>query len=551
MASNIRPAPQTAIKSASNKAAGKTSQTVPGTAFDQLAESVREKIGIKGLVKGEELAEHLELVCGEVNRLLRSSFGPKGFDKLIINPVNEIVVTSDGKTILEEIDILHPAVTALKNLAKSMDKACGDGTKTAVILAAALITNGVKLIRHGVHPNTVVRGYRLAFYKAYELLEYSSRPAKSYEESYAAVLGAALGKGMQPGLAKELTHVVLKVVERLNSLSPEGRLDLNENVKVLKKSGGPEVDYLEGVIMDESPARPDMPRAFSGPSILILNYDLKFKSEYLSPRHDKRALDLETAYSFRDKQKEVMRGFADKIIGSKADVVFCEGDVDPLIEEALAREDILLFKKLKLKDLEKLSKATGTQIMAISDELVPERLGRADSLEVKKKCYENFVFIRVRDQPITSILVWEPVKYDLGKVEEAVDDALNNAAFLFKNKMIVTGGGGAEFDLAQMLRLYAFTLAGKEQLAVLEYANALEEIPRALARNAGMNVLDAMTEMAACYSRGEEARIDLSGKVRADAPFVYDLASIKKLAIISATETACSVLRVDEIRLKK
>ncbi len=549
MASKIKPAPQISIKS--NATAGKMSQEVPDTAFDQLAESIRKKIGIKGPVKGEELTSHLEMVCGEVNRLLRSSFGPKGFDKLIINPVNEIVVTSDGKTILEEIDILHPAVTALKNLAKSMDKACGDGTKTAVILAAALIANGVKLIRNGVHPNTVVQGYRLALYKAYELLEYSSRPAKSHEESYAVVLGAALSKGMQPGLAKELTHVVLRVVERLNCLSPEGCLDLNENIKILQKSGGPEVDYLEGLIMDESPARPDMPRNFNKPSLLILNYDLKFKSEYLSPRHDKMARNLETAYSFRDKQKDILRGFADKIIGSGADVVFCEGNVDLRIEEALARKGILLFKKLKLKDLEKLSKATGTQIMVISDELAPERLGRADSLEVIKKCHESFVFIRVQNQPIMSILVWEPVKYNLRKVEEAVDDALNSAAFLYRSKMIVTGGGGVEFDLSQMLRLYALTLEGKEQLSVLEYANALEEIPKALARNAGMNALDAMTEIAASYSRGEEARIDLSGKVRADAPFVYDLASIKKLAIVSATETACSMLRVDEIRLKK
>lgn len=549
MAFKVKPAPQTSIKP--NATAGKLSQEVPDTAFDQLAESIRKKIGINEPVKGEELISHLEMACGEVNRLLRSSFGPKGFDKLIINPVNEIVVTSDGKTILEEIDILHPAVTTLKNLAKSMDKACGDGTKTAVILAAALIANGVKLIRNGVHPNTVVRGYRLALYKAYELLEYSCRPAKSYEEIYAVVLGAALGKGMQPGLAKELTHVVLRVVERLNCLSPEGYLDLNENIKILQKSGGPEVDYLEGLIMDESPARPDMTRNFNKPSLLILNYDLKFKSEYLSPKHDKIARDLEAAYSFRDKQKDILRGFADKIIGSGADVVFCEGNVDPRIEEVLARKGILLFKKLKLKDLEKLSKATGTQIMVISDELAPERLGRADSLEVIKKCHENFVFIRVQNQPIMSILIWEPVKYNLRKVEEAVDDALNSAAFLYRNKMIVTGGGGAEFDLSQMLRIYALTLEGKEQLSVLEYANALEEIPKALARNAGMNALDAMAEIAASYSRGEEARIDLSGKVRADAPFVYDLASIKKLAIVYATETACSMLRVDEIRLKK
>ncbi|RXA14189.1 molecular chaperone Hsp60, partial [Methanosarcina sp. MSH10X1] len=186
-------------------------------------------------------------------------------------------------------------------------------------------------------------------------------------------------------------------------------------------------------------------------------------------------------------------------------------DIDPHIETLLRDSNILAFKKLKIKDLEKLAEATGTTLMAQQDEIHPENLGRADSIRVEKKNGENFVFINVKGKAIASILIREPVKYGLDKVEEAVDDALNNAAFLLKNKEIVNGGGAIEFELAHMLRLFAATQTGKKQLAVLAYADALEKIPVILARNLGMNSVDALVQMRNAYSRGIEARISISG----------------------------------------
>jgi chaperonin GroEL (HSP60 family) len=189
--------------------------------------------------------------------------------------------------------------------------------------------------------------------------------------------------------------------------------------------------------------------------------------------------------------------------------------------------------------------------MAQQDEIHPEDLGKADSIRIEKKNGENFVFINVKEKGIASILIREPVKYGLDKVEEAIDDALNNAAFLLKNKEIVNGGGAIEFELAHMLRLFAATQSGKKQLAVQAYAEALEKIPVTLARNLGMNSVDALVQMRNAYSKGIEARIDISGKVTEKGPDVYDSAAVKKLAIIAGTETARNVLRIDEIIPKR
>lgn len=515
----------------------------------KLARTVREKIMIDEPVKEDGLIDQLERAATEIDDLLGTSFGPRGMNKIIINPVGDVFVTSDGKVILKEMDVLHPIVTTLKKLAESMDKACGDGTKTAVIFASNLIKNAIKLIRAGVHPTIIIEGYELALQKTYEMLHYSIRQAGD-EDVRTTILCSATGKGVEKYQAEAITEIVLRVVAHLNE-NPAGRLDLNRNVKVLKKIGGPEILALEGLILDENPAREDMQKTFENPTVLITNYDLKIKSGYLNPQHNLRMDSVRTALLFEDRKKEMGREIAWKIINSGANVLFSEGDIDPQIETLLRDKNILAFKKLKIKDLEKLAEATGTTLMTHQDEICPEDLGKADSIRVEKKNGENFVFITVRGRAIASILIREPVKYGLDKIEEAVDDALNNAAFLLKNKEIVNGGGAVEFELAHMLRLFAATQNGKKQLAVQAYADALEKLPAILARNLGMNAIDALVQMRNAYSRGIEARIDISGKVTDKGPEVYDSAAVKKLAIIAGTETARNVLRIDEIIPKK
>ncbi|MDD3245293.1 MAG: TCP-1/cpn60 chaperonin family protein [Methanosarcina sp.] len=515
----------------------------------KLARTIRDKILIDEPVKEEELIDQLERAAIEIDELLGSSLGPKGMNKIIVNPVGDIFVTSDGKVILKEMDVLHPIVTSLKKLAESMDKACGDGTKTAVIFASNLIKNAVRLIRTGVHPTIIIEGYELAMQKAYEMLQYSIKQA-SEEDIRTTIMCSATGKGIERQQAEAVTDIVLQVIKHLSE-KQAGRLDLNRNIKILKKKGGSEIVAIEGLIMDENPAREDMPKSFQDPAVLIINYDLKIKSGYLNPQHNLKMDSVQTSLLFEERKKQMCGEIARKIIDSGANVLFCEGDIDPYIETLLRDHEMLAFKKLKTKDLEKLSEATGTTLKVFQDEIRPCDLGKADSIRLEKKNGENFVFITVKEKAIATIMIWEPIKYGLDKVEEAVDDALNNAAFLMKNREIVNGGGAIEFELAHMVRLFAATQAGKKQLAVQAYAEALEKIPTILARNMGMNAIDAMAQMKNSYSRGIEARIDLSRKVTDQGPKVYDSATVKKLAIIAGTETAKNVLRIDEIVPKR
>jgi chaperonin GroEL (HSP60 family) len=459
-------------------------------------------------------------------------------------------MTSDGKTIIEEIDVLHPVVTSLKELARSMDRACGDGTKTAVILAAALIENAARLADYGLHPTTIIKGYQLALNKAYEILEYESIQAVSEKDMHSVIENASLSKGVEPRQARMVTELVLRTLTNLKSRDDD-RIDLNEYVKVLKKVGGPSMECISGIVLDETPARDDMPRHFKDARVLILNYNVKFESKIINSQHNIKIDGFDNSMLLIREQARTVKSLAKKIIDSGADVVLCEGSVDESVEDSLAKQGILLFNKLKMKDLEMVSKATGASIISIKDDIVPENLGFADEVNVEKKCDEYFLFLSASEQPISTILIWEPFRYGLEKIEEAVDDALNNAAFLLKNPLVVKGGGNIEFVLAQMLRRYASTVEGKEQLAIIAYADSVEEIPRILSRNAGLNETDAMVKMLSYYNRGVDCRIDRLRKVVENNPPAYDSASIKKLSVIAATEAVNSLLRIDKILLKK
>lgn len=332
-----------------------------------------------------------------------------------------------------------------------------------------------------------------------------------------------------------------------------GYLDLEKHVKILKKVGAPDVISFQGVILDETPAREDMPKYIKSPAVLLLRNDIKPTSGYVNPEHFVRIDNPETAFEFKDARKRAAYEYAEKIIESGANLIFCEGDVDFHIEEALAKKKILVYKRLKMPDMEYVSAATGAQFMKIHDSVedMNRSLGYANEVKVVKRRYEIFAYIEVTGQPVTSVLIHEPMKYGLGKIEEAADDALNNAALLVRNPYVVTGAGGTEYFLSRALRIYANTLAGKEQLAVSAFADAVEDIAKTLAANIGMDVTDAMIDLSSMQADGIDARLDVSRHVVSNNPAVYDCATIKKYALVAATETAMNILRVDEILLKR
>lgn len=523
-----------------------------GDVPDELVRQIRERVAVDGPVEEEQLLFHIETMVTDIREMLASSFGPCGMNKLVYGPVGDVYMTSDGKTIIKEMDILHPVAVSLKRLGQSMDKSCGDGTKTSILLACSLLKNALPLLRKNVHPSVIARGYEMAMGKAYEMMEYISEPADD-EMIRAAVKSAAFGKGITEDQAERIADSMYSAVREMNALVGGSFLDLERNVKVLKKVGSPDVISLSGVILDETPAREDMPKFIENPRILLLRNDVKVESGYVNPQHSVKIDGPETAFEFKKARRDVAAAYASKIVESGANLVFCEGEMDSAIEEILAQKKILVYKRLKMPDMEYISNATGADFMKIHDEVADMvlSLGHADSLHVQKKRYETFAYLRAADQPVTSVLIHEPMKYGLGKIEEAADDALNNAALLLKNPFVVTGAGGTEYFLSRSLRIYAHTLSGKEQLAVQAFADSVEELAKTLAKNIGMDVTDAMIDLSAQQEGGIDARLDISRHVVGNSPVVYDCATVKKYALVAATETAMNILRVDEILLKR
>ncbi|WNY29092.1 60 kDa chaperonin [Methanimicrococcus stummii] len=519
---------------------------------DELVRQIRERVAVDGPVEEDQLLFHIETMVSDIREMLASSFGPCGMNKLVYGPTGDVHMTSDGKTIIKEIDILHPVAVSLKRLGQSMDKSCGDGTKTAILLACSLLKNALPLLRKNVHPSVIAHGYELAMGKAYEMLEYVSEEADD-AMMLSAVKSAAFGKGILEEQADRMADAMLQTVRELNSQVGGSYLDLEKNVKVLKKVGAPDVISFKGIILDETPARDDMPKHLLNPAVLLLRNDIKPDSGYVNPQHFVRIDKPETAFEFKDARKAAAYAYADKIIQSGANLIFCEGEVDFHIEEALARKKILVYKRLKIQDMEYVSAATGAEFMKIHDSVedMNASLGYADEIKVVKKRYETFAFMEVNYQPVTTVLIHEPMKYGLGKIEEAADDALNNAALLVKNPYVVTGAGGTEYFLSRSLRIYANTLAGKEQLAVKAFADAIEDLSKTLAKNIGMDITDAMIELSAQQEDGIDARLDVCRHVVGNSPAVYDCATVKKYALVAATETAMNILRVDEILLKR
>jgi chaperonin GroEL (HSP60 family) len=519
---------------------------------DELVRRIRERVAVDGSVEDDQLLFHIETMVTDIREMLASSFGPCGMNKLIYGPAGDVYMTSDGKTILKEIDLLHPVAVSLKRLGQSMDKACGDGTKTALLLACSLLKNALPLLRKKIHPSVIARGYEAAMGKAYEMTEFVAEEAND-AMILSAVKSAAFSKGILEEQADRLSEAMLQAVLELDAQTGRSFLDLEKNVKILKKAGAPEIISFSGIILDETPARDDMPKYLQNPAVLLLRNDVKPESGYVNPQHSVRIDDPQTVFEFKNARKAAACAYAEKIIESGATLVFCEGDMDFHIEEALARQKILVYKRLKLKDMEYISTATGAEFMKINDsaEDMNRSLGTADDIRVVKKRYETFAFMKADNRPVITVLIREPMKYGLGKIEEAADDALNNAALLVKNPFVVTGAGGTEYFLSRALRIYANTADGKEQPVITAFADAVESLAKTLASNIGMDVTDAMIDLSSMQEDGIDARLDLSRHVIGNAPEVYDCATVKKYALVAATETVVNILRVDEILRKR
>ncbi|MEM2509005.1 MAG: thermosome subunit beta [Candidatus Thermoplasmatota archaeon] len=483
---------------------------------------------------------------------VRSTLGPKGMDKMLVDSMGDVVITNDGVTILKEIDVEHPAAKMMVEVAKAQDEECGDGTTTAVVLAGELLKNAQDLIDQDIHPTVIADGYRMASNKACEILESIALDVEPDDEKLLRKIAETSITGKVAETNKELLaeiayKAVKSVAEKIN-----GKIKVDiDNIKVEKKQGGSveNTELINGIILDKERVHPDMPVIVKDAKILLLNNALEVKKTEVDAQI--RISDPSQLQKFLEEEEAMIRNMVEKIKKSGANVVICQKGIDDLAQHYLAKAGIYAVRRVKKSDMEKLARATGASIITELDEIKPKDLGYAGKVEERKIGEDKMTFItECKEAKAVSILIRGGTEHVVDEIERGLHDALSVIAVALEDGKMTTGGGSAAVEIAMGLRDYAATVGGREQLAIEKFADAIEVIPRALATNAGIDPIDILIELRKAHSEGKKyhgVNVYQGGTVDMREKNVLEPLRVGKQAIRSATEAAIMILRIDDI----
>ncbi len=483
---------------------------------------------------------------------VRSTLGPKGMDKMLVDSLGDVVITNDGVTILKEIDVEHPAAKMIIEVAKTQDNEVGDGTTTAVVLAGELLKRAEELLDQDIHPAIIANGYRLASEKAVEVLkEIAISVSKEDEETLKKIASTAMtGKGAEVALDK-LAEIAVKAVKMIAE-EKDGKLEVNTDyVKIEKRQGGSieETELVDGIVLDKEVVHPGMPKRVENAKILLLDSALEVKETEIDAKI--RITDPEKLQKFIEQEEAMLKEMVDKIVNAGANVVLCQKGIDDLAQYYLAKAGILAVRRVKKSDMEKLSKATGAKILTDLRDISGDDLGEAALVEERKIGDEKMIFVTGCKNPkAVTILVRGGTEHVVEEIARGIEDAVRVVACAIEDGKVVAGGGAPEIEVSLKLREWAPSLGGREQLAVEAFATALEIIPRTLAENAGIDPIDVLVELKAAHEKGNAyAGVDVdSGKVVDMKEMgVFEPLRVKTQAIGSATEVAVMILRIDDV----
>lgn len=487
---------------------------------------------------------------------VRSTLGPRGMDKMLVDSLGDVVITNDGVTIMKEIEVEHPAAKMIVEVAKTQDTEVGDGTTTAVMLAGELLKQAQTLLDQNVHPTVISSGYRMASEKAKEVLDrIATKISEKDEDVLLKIAKTALGSKSasmsKDLLAKISVNAVKKIVENI-----DGKIiaDLN-NVQVIKKQGGSidDTQIIEGVIVDKEKAHPDMPQLVKKAKIALLNAALEIKKPEIDTNIQIR--DPTMIHSFLQEEEKMLREMVDKVAATGANVVISQKGIDDMAQHFLAKKGIYAARRVKKSDMEKLEKATGAKIVMNLDDLTPNDLGYAEKVEEVKIGDDHLTFVTGCKNPkAVSILVRGGTEHVVDELERSLQDALHVVAKAIEDGKIVVGAGAAATEIALALREYASTVGGREQLAIEKFADAMEIVPRTLSENAGLDPIDLIIDLRKAHKEGKKTYgLDVfSGQV-ADLweQGVLEPIRVGQQAIDSATEAAVMILRIDDVVASK
>src|SRR3989344_4310917 len=483
-----------------------------------------------------------------VAETVRTTLGPKGMDKMLVDSLGDIIVTNDGVTILQEINIEHPAAKMIVEVAKTQEKEVGDGTTTAVILAGELLKNAEDLLDKNIHPTVITKGFRLASDKSQELLLKLAEDVDINDDDILnkIAMTAMTGKGAENAKEK-LAELCVKAVKKVIE---DGSVDL-EDIKIEKKVGDgiENSEIIDGVVLDKEKVHSGMPKKIGNAKIALLDVAIEIKSTEIDAKIE--IDDPDKLQGFLDQEERMISAMVEKVVNSGANVVVCQKGIDDVAQYLLAEKGIYAVRRVKESDMARLAKATGGKIVSNLNALKADKLGKAGKVEEIKIGGDEMTYISECENPkAVTLLVKGGTKHVVDEVERAVTDALGDIVASLKIGKVVGGAGAVEVEVARGLREYANKLSGREQLAVLAFADAVEVIPRTLAENAGLDPIDVLTELKAAHDSGKKwAGIDVfSGKVQDSwKNGVIEPLKIKTQAVKSASEVAELILRIDDI----
>jgi thermosome len=483
---------------------------------------------------------------------VRTTLGPKGMDKMLVDSMGDIVITNDGVTILEEMEIEHPAAKMMVDVAKTQNEEVGDGTTTAVVIAGELLKKAGELLEQEIHPTVITRGFKLAKDQALKILDEISKPVglKDVEMLKRIALTSMSGKSMErasPILADIVVKSVTEVAEEQN-----GKISVDiDDIKREKKHGGSaeDTELIRGLVLDKEVVHPGMPKQVKEAKVALLDVALEIKETETDAQI--RITAPEQMQAFVEQEQRMLRQMVEKVIASGANVLFLQKGVDDIAQHYLSKKGILAVRRVKKSDMEKLAKATGGRIVTSLDDLRAEDLGYAKLVEEKKIGGDEMIFVRDCKNPkAVTILVRGSTDHVVDEVDRSVEDAVGAVASAVETGKIVYGAGSPEAELARRIRKFAEGFSGREQLAIQSFAEAMEVIPRALAENAGLDPIDILVELRAVHEQGKISfgvGID-NGKVEdAAAIGVVEPLKVKTQAIKSASEAAEMILRIDDV----
>lgn len=506
-----------------------------------LDENSQRTKGVDALTSNIEAAK-------AVAEIVKTTLGPMGMDKMLIDSMGDTVITNDGVKILKEMEIEHPGAKLLVDVAKTQENEVGDGTTTAVILCGELLSKAQELLKQKIHPTTITRTYKIASTKALEILKDCSKEINTSDKKILEKVSSTAMTGKVAEFSKETLSDI--IFDSINLVKDEDGVH-KHNIKIQKATGGDisESFIFKGIILDKNPANLNMPKKIENPKILLLDFPLEVRELDVDAKVNINSLN--EYEQFLKNEEEYLISIVEKIKQSNANVVICQKGIDDNVAYYLGKEGILAVRRTRKSDMEKLSSSLNSKIISNITDINEENTAKGKSVQIKEILDENYIFVEAEGKPkATTIFLKASTTHVLDEIERAVEDALGDINSILKSKRIVAGGGAIEVELHKKLIEYSKTFEGKEQIIIRSYAESFLSIPKILCQNSGFDEIETLTSLISRHEKGDTKSGINSFEGICENTLekgIIEPINIKSQAIKSATESSSLILRIDDI----